>query len=333
MARDPCTLVASGIDVLLDASVVAGFSRIGYLVRRSVFSWTPPPVPPGRVAVVTGASSGIGLATAKALSAGGGDVVLVGRDEERTEVAAASIRSEGGTAEAACVDLSDGGAVDAFAERFAATRGRLDVLVHSAGALLAEYHTGRDGVELTVATHVLGPYRLTWRLSSRLRAAGAAVVVTISSGGMYTERFDLDGLELRRDEYDGVRAYARAKRAQVVLAGEWRRRWSLDGVASYSMHPGWVNTAGLRSGLPTFARLGPLLRTPEEGADTAVWLASGAARGRPGAGQPGSADGFWHDRRPRREYRLPWTRPREGPLEEGRQLWEWCARRTGVGPA
>ena len=100
----------------------------------------------------------------------------------------------------------------------------------------------------------------------------------VSSGGMYTERFDLDRLEMDPEHYDGVRAYARAKRAQVVLAREWSRRWSACGVASYAMHPGWVDTPGLASGLPSFTYLGPLLRRPEEGADTAVWLAAGAAR-------------------------------------------------------
>jgi dehydrogenase/reductase SDR family protein 12 len=133
--------------------------------------------------------------------------------------------------------------------------------------------------------------------------------VTVSSGGMYTERFDLDRLE--RDpaaHYDGVRAYARAKRAQVVLAREWARRWSARGVASYAMHPGWV--------------------------DTAVWLAAGAARPSAASGWPTSLsveEGFWHDRRLRGEYYLPWTRPRDGHEDEGRRLWDWCATRTELG--
>ena len=104
--------------------------------------------------------------------------------------------------------------------------------------------------------------------------------MTVSSGGMYTQPFDLDRLEMTPEAYRGTTAYARAKRAQVVLSHEWARRWGADGVASYASHPGWVDTPGLASGLPTFAKLGPLLRTPGEGADTVVWLAAGGARSR-----------------------------------------------------
>jgi dehydrogenase/reductase SDR family member 12 len=101
------------------------------------------------------------------------------------------------------------------------------------------------------------------------------------------------------------------------------------------MHPGWVGTPGLSSGLPFF-RLGPLLRMPEEGADTAVWLVSGAAR--PLAWDaastlPAVVGGFWHDRHPRGEYYVPWTRPKVGQEEQGRKLWDWCARRSGLGGA
>jgi dehydrogenase/reductase SDR family member 12 len=185
-----------------------------------------------------------------------------------------------------------------------------------------------------VATQVLGPYRLTWRLASHLRSAGRSTIVTVSSGGIYTERFDLDRLEMAPDHYDGVQAYPRAKRAQVVLAREWSQCWSTRGVGSYAMDPGWVDTAGLASGLPSFTYLGPLLRWPAEGADTAVWLAAGAARPPAVPGVPASTsvdDGIWQDRRLRDEYYLPWTRPRSGHEEEGRRLRAWCATRAGVG--
>jgi NAD(P)-dependent dehydrogenase (short-subunit alcohol dehydrogenase family) len=119
--------------------------------------------------------------------------------------------------------------------------------------------------------------------------------------------------------YRGAVAYARAKRAQVVLAHEWARRHGTSGVRSYSMHPGWVATPGLDSGLPGFARLGPLLRTPEEGADTIVWLVANALAETP------PAEGFWLDRRPRGEHYRPGTGA--GP-DDGARLWEWCEART-----
>ncbi len=322
------------LDGVLEATVVGSFSRVGYLARRATQGWGDPPRLEGKVLVVTGASSGIGRAVALALGRLGAEVWVLGRDAGRTEAVAQAIRAEGGLAEAALVDVADGSAVDAFAERFASARGRLDGLVHGAGALLRDYALSAGGCELTVATHVLGPFRLTWRLAPHLQRARPSTIVTVSSGGMYTERFDLDRLEMDREHYDGVRAYARAKRAQVVLAREWSRRWSAQGVASYAMHPGWVDTPGLASGLPSFSHLGSLLRRPEEGADTAVWLSAGAARpvtDEGTAGSPPDEDGFWHDRRHRGEHYLPWTRPRHGEAEQGRQLWQWCAVRTGLG--
>ncbi len=326
--------MAGALDRLLEATVVGGFSRVGLLARRATRPWPKPPRLDGRVVVVTGASSGIGRAAALALGGLGAKVWVVGRDRDRTEAVAGAIRSAGGRAEGALLDVADGAAVDAFAEHFGSEHDRLDGLVHSAGALRADYAVSADGVELTVATHVLGPYRLTGRLAPLLRRAGRSTIVMVSSGGMYTERFDLDRLEMDPEHYDGVRAYARAKRAQVVLAREWSRRWSTCGVASYAMHPGWVDTPGLASGLPSFTYLGPLLRRPEEGADTAVWLAAGAARPSAAPGVPSTLsieDGFWHDRRLRGEYYLPWTRPRGGRQEEGLRLWHWCATHTGLG--
>lgn len=282
----------------------------------------------GRVVVLTGGSSGIGLAAATALGRLGASLWLLGRDPERTHAAAyRAIAAGAPRAEAAVVDVADADALDDFASQVAARESRLDGLVHGAGALLRAYSETADGTERTVATHVLAPFRLTWHLEPLLRAAGdqGSAIVTVTSGGMYAERFDLDDLVLPPEHYDGVRAYARAKRAQVVLSHEWARRWAPLGVASYAVHPGWVDTPGLASGLPRFTRLGPALRSPEEGADTAVWLVAGGAR----AAQ-GQLDGLWLDRRRRNEHYLPWTRPADAVGDQAR-LWAWCAERTGIG--
>ena len=144
----------------------------------------------------------------------------------------------------------------------------------------------------------------------------------MTSGGMYAQRFDLDDLEMDVVNYDGVVAYARAKRAQVVLNHEWQRRAD-DAITFHSVHPGWAKTPGLASGLPTFSkRLGPLLRSPAQGVETAVFLAT--ARTNELAG------GYlWLDRRPRGEYRLPWTwTPPDRRPEEGRALWAWCTQHS-----
>jgi NAD(P)-dependent dehydrogenase (short-subunit alcohol dehydrogenase family) len=203
--------------------------------------------------------------------------------------------------------------------------------------MFADYRTAADGTELTLSTHVVAPFRLSLLLSPLLFTTPLSVIVTVSSGGMYTQRFDLDDLEFTPADYRGVTAYARAKRAQVVLAHEWDRRWRHQGVASYAMHPGWVATPGLTSSLPTVARLGPLLRTPTEGADTAVWLVAGGQWGPTGRQgdrtRPGETlGGIWLDRLRRHEYYLPSTYRRPAHRRrDGEALWEWCAARTEGG--
>jgi len=324
------------VDAALEASVVGSFTRLGYDARSRLAHWQAVPDQRGRVLIVTGASSGIGRATAIGLARTGASLWLIGRDPARTaevaDEARTAAKDAGGEAEIEPVvlDVTDAAAMEAFVTRFTARHDTLHGLVHSAGALYSDYRYTPDGTELTVATAVLAPFRLTWLLAPVLRSAGDATIVTVSSGGMYTQRFDLDQLTVGPEGYRGTKAYARSKRAQVVLSHEWSRRWGADGVASYAMHPGWVDTPGLHSGLPGFTRLGPLLRDPAQGADTAVWLAAGGAR-HPSAGGTPQLEGFFLDRRRRGEYHLPWTRSSVGLDVEGARLWEWCAATTGVG--
>ena len=124
----------------------------------------------------------------------------------------------------------------------------------------------------------------------------------MSSGGMYTQSLpDRPTPNTATGRYRGAIAYARTKRIQVAFTPILARRWADQDVRVYSMHPGWADTPGVAAALPGFRMLtGPLLRTPEQGADTAVWLA---------ATQPAPPTGrFWHDRRPRPEHYLPLTR-------------------------
>jgi dehydrogenase/reductase SDR family protein 12 len=321
-------LLPSAVDDLLEATVVGSFSRLGIVVRRRLWDWGEPPRVEGKLFVVTGASSGIGRAVAINLARLGADLVLVGRDEKRLEAARGLAANSGvGRVETAVLDLIDADAVARFASKLRVSESHLSGLVHGAGALFADFRTAPEGTELTLATHVLAPFRLSRLLLPLLRRTPSSIIVTISSGGMYTQRFDLERLELTEALYRGGTAYARAKRAQVVLAREWAQRWGDGGVTSYAMHPGWVDTPGLRSGLPSFARLGPLLRTADQGADTATWLVAGGARSatsrREGTG------GIWLDRRRRGEFHLPGTyRSPTEQRRDGEALWEWCAART-----
>jgi NAD(P)-dependent dehydrogenase (short-subunit alcohol dehydrogenase family) len=317
--------VATVVDQALEATVVGSFSSIGPAVRSRTAGWTPPPAMDGKRVLVTGATSGLGLATATELARLGAEVVVTARGHDRAERAVSAIREAAPRAEVSYLlaDMGEFEQVRGLAEEFLAAHDRLDVLVHNAGALTQARTLTGSGTELTVASQVAAPYLLTGLLLPALMAGTPSRVVQVSSGGMYTQKFDLDTLEMGPDDYDGTVAYARAKRAQLVLMHEWVRRMEGTGVVFHAMHPGWADTPGIRHSLPGFAKvMGPFLRSPEQGADTAVWLAAS-----PVALE--TTGGFWLDRRPRWENKAPWTRlPEAEFVDAGAALWAWCAGRT-----
>ncbi len=138
---------------------------------------------------------------------------------------------------------------------------------------------------------------------------------------MYTQPLHLDDLQHTEGEFNGTIAYARAKRAQVSLMREWARRIPAAAVAFTAMHPGWADTPGVSASLPGFARvMGPILRTPAEGADTIVWLATHADI-RPATGR------LFLDRRPRLFDRVPSTRV---PAPDRRRLWDTVVDLAGI---
>ncbi|WP_046315951.1 SDR family NAD(P)-dependent oxidoreductase [Mycobacterium sp. UM_Kg1] len=311
------------VDSVLDRSVVLGYTRLGYGLRRR--GWPRDPAPDalaGKVAVVTGANSGIGKAIAAGLAALGATVLMVGRDPERTERARAELAAENPAADlrVEVCDVADLAAVRQFATGLAARLPRLDVLVHNAGVLPAERAETADGHEITLATHVLGPILMTELLVPALAASDDPRVILMSSGGMYTQALAVDDPEYREGHYSGTTAYARTKRMQVALTPVLAERWKARGISVYCMHPGWSDTPGVVTSLPTFQKLTkPLLRSPQQGADTAVWLA--ATTPAPPAG------GFWHDRRQRPEHFLPFTRESR---EDRDRLWAYCAQAAGL---
>ena len=324
-AGGPVPPAARAVDALLEASVVGSFTRIGLAVRsRLLPEFTDDHRPPmlGQIAIVTGATSGIGRAAATELARRGAAVHFLARDEGRAARAQREIAEATGsrTVSYGLADLEDLDSVRAFARDFRAGHDRLDVLIHNAGAIHPDFQTDDAGTELTVAGQVHAPFLLTQSLRPALLAAAPARVITVSSAGMYTQRLDPATLQMTASGYNGVTAYARAKRAQVALSREWARRFPAGDIAFHAMHPGWADTPGLAAMLPGFHRvMQPLLRTPGQGADTLIWLAS-ADPARLGSGL------FWFDRRPRSEYRLP--RTREAGPEVARRLWESIAERV-----
>lgn len=315
------------VDATLEATVVPSFTKLGYLTRRRVDDWdTTTSDLSGRVIVVTGATSGLGKCAAERLAGLGAAVVVVGRSEDRNAATVDDIAETTGSTSvthAAC-DLGDLDQVRDLAKRVLADHDRLDVLIHNAGALSAERQLAPDGVEMTVASQVVGPFLLTHLLVDRLSASGPARVLTMSSGGMYTASLTVSGLQMSPDDYQGAKQYALAKRAQVTLNEMWAERCGDRGIRFHAMHPGWADTPGVEAALPGFRKvMGALLRSPEQGADTLVWLAADD-------GEPLTTNGrFWLDRRPRSLHKLPTTKRSDTPERRDR-LWNWVAGAAGV---
>jgi len=315
---------ARGLDRVLGQVVGLSFSAIGYRVAAASWDGRDLEVDlSGRVCAVTGATSGIGRATALALAGLGARVLLLVRDRGRGDVTADELRIATGNpaVEVVEVDVADLSSVRRAGAEIRALAPELHALVHNAGLLLDELDVTVDGLERTVATHVVGPHLLTRELVHALAADGDARVVWVSSGGMYTRSLDVRRTFEPPSPFDGVTAYARTKRAQVVLAELWAERLAERGVVVHAMHPGWVDTPGLRSSLPKFSRVTrSILRDVRQGADTAVWLAAAASASE-------TTGGFWLDRRERPTHLLPGTRERE---DERRALWSACEDLTAV---
>jgi dehydrogenase/reductase SDR family protein 12 len=317
--------VGQVLDTVLDRTVIGGYSKLGYRVRSH--GWSDADLRPldGKVVVITGASSGLGLAAAIGIARLGATLWLAVRDIDRGHDARRWIISESGhdDVHVGHCDLSSLASVHTFAQELS-TEPRIDVLINNAGVLTSRREISAGGIELTLATNVIGPFLLTGLLCPQLQQSAPARIINVSSGGMYTRRIQVDDLQSERGEFDGAEVYARTKRAEVILTELWAEQLSGTGVVVHAMHPGWADTAGISAALPRFHRvMRPLLRTADEGADTIVWLAS--------AEQPGTCSGaFWHDRRARPTHLLPGTRETASDRE---RLWEQCVALSGWHPS
>lgn len=317
-------------DALIEAPIVTSFTKIGYAVRKRLEGWSSLDDYDltGKVIVVTGATSGLGYAAAKQFAKDGATLVLVGRGADRNQRVVSELIAATGNKSITQVpaDMGDLQQVRDLAARLLADHDRLDVLVHNAGALSPERHLAADGTEATVASQVVGPFLLTALLLDRLAASTLARVITMSSGGMYAAGLTVSQLQMSEEKYNGTKQYALAKRAQVTLNEMWAERFGDSGIRFHAMHPGWADTPGVDASLPTFSKvMGPFLRTPDQGADTLVWLAVDdvalASNGK-----------FWLDRRQRSIHKLPSTKKTDTP-ERRAELWNWVARTAGIEPS
>ncbi|MBG6056388.1 NAD(P)-dependent dehydrogenase (short-subunit alcohol dehydrogenase family) [Salinibacterium sp. CAN_S4] len=235
----------------------------------------------GTTAIVTGASSGIGVETARALASAGAAVTLAVRDRGAGERVARDIRSSTGNpnVRVAQLDLADPGSVRAFA---AAWSGPLHLLVANAGIMHAPELRTAAGWEMQFAVNHLGHFALATALHPALAAAGGARIVSLSSSGHASSGIRFDDMFFERDAYDAGLAYGQSKTANVLFALEVTSRWADDGIAAAAVMPGGIWTNLQRYWDPAFLddmkRRYPT-KTAGQGAATSLFVATRATLG------------------------------------------------------
>ena len=234
----------------------------------------------GRRALVTGAASGIGVETARALASAGAETVIAARDLAAAERTAADIRATTGNpaVSVARLDLLDRGSVDQLVRGLA---GPLHILVNNAGVMaVPELRRSPEGHELQFATNHLGHFRLTLGLLPALRTAGGARVVSVSSRAHLNSPVIFDDIDFRDRPYDPALAYAQSKTANVLFAVAAARRWSSDGIEVNALHPGAIADSNLsryydRAELDALRASGRYtFKTLAQGAATSVYVAT-----------------------------------------------------------
>lgn len=278
----------------------------------------------GKICVVTGANSGIGRETAVGLARLGATVVMVCRNAARGEAAQRAIIAQSHNRDVHLLlgDLSNQAQIRNVAAEIKRRFPRLDVLVNNAGQFLRERLLTVDGLEMTFALNHLGYFLLTAELLDILLASTPSRVVNVSSGAHAGGRIRFDNLQGER-RYSGWTAYSRSKLANVMFTYELARRLESSGVTANVLHPGFVSTnfgrgsSLLMNGLMVLAR--PFALTPEEGAETPVYLASSPE-------VDGVTGAYFYRKRPQR------SSTRSYNEAKARKLWQVSAELTKVSP-
>jgi retinol dehydrogenase 14 len=233
----------------------------------------------GKTVLITGGTSGIGKATAVALAARGAGVVIVGRNPERGEAALKEIgdTSHSDSVELILADLSLQSEVRRLAEEFLAHHDRLDVLANNAGLVQSKRTETPDGIETTLAINHLAPFLLTNLLLDRLKESAPSRVITVSSEAQRWGNMDFGDMQSLR-KYRGFPVYGMTKLANIMFTFELAERLKGKGVTANCLHPGSVGTnfgKNNRGPMALFFRtFKPFMRSPQQGADTLIWLSS-----------------------------------------------------------
>jgi NAD(P)-dependent dehydrogenase (short-subunit alcohol dehydrogenase family) len=234
----------------------------------------------GKRVVLTGPTSGIGLAAAVELARRGADLTLVARNQARAAPAVRRISagSTGIAPDVMLADLASQSSIRQLAGELLAKYPRIQVLVNNAGAIYARRQLSADGIELTWAVNHLAPFLLTTLLLDRLKASRPARIITTSSGAHEGARIPFDDLDaVRSSGGAGFTRYGETKLANILFTAELARRLEGTGVTANTFHPGFVAT-GFNRNNGILMRLGmaitrPFARSPQKGAETLVWLA------------------------------------------------------------
>lgn len=261
----------------------------------------------GRIAVVTGATSGIGRATALALARMGAHVVIVSRSPQKCAETAAQIAQAGGSATPIAADLSSQRGVRSVAEQIRARFPRVDVLVNNAGAIFGERRLSEDGIEMTWALNHLSYFLLTHLLLDALKAAPTARIVNVSSDAHFAvRRIPFDDLNFERQPYRAFSAYSLSKLANVMFTYALARRLEGTHITVNALHPGAVATNFGRElggwwGWVFRVLVSRFALSPEQGAQTSIYLAS--------APEVAQQSGLYFDRcKPKRSSLLSYNR-------------------------
>ena len=242
-------------------------------------NWTAEHIPDltAKVAIVTGANTGIGYEMARALARKSATIILACRNKDKGKAAVRKIRQEYPEAKAELlqVDLSELASVRRFADEFTSHYDRLDILINNAGIMATPFVKTCDGFELQFATNHLGHFALTGLLLACIIRVPQARVVTVSSWGHHFGVIDFDNLNAEKN-YDPGRAYAQSKLANLLFTYELQRRFEGTGVDALAAaaHPGWTATS-LPVHRPMVRMLNPLIgQKPEMGALPALYAAT-----------------------------------------------------------
>jgi len=239
----------------------------------------------GKIAIVTGGNTGIGLETVKTLANAGATVIVPARDTEKAKKNLYGIPN----VELEIMDLMNPDSIDAFAQKFLSSQRPLHLLINNAGIMWVPYRRDNRGIESQLATNYLAQFQLTARLWPALKKAKSARVISVSSQGHQFGAFDFNDPNFLYKEYETLQAYGQSKTACNLFALELDNRGQEFGVRSYFLHPGSINGTELarEASLELFQKMGLCdingnilpeilanLKTIPQGAATTVWCAT-----------------------------------------------------------